>query len=203
MIRHVLLDADGVVQSLPGGWVPALERHLGAGAADFLAAASVDERPCLRGEGDFLDVLADHLSRRGATVEAADLHRAVWTSIVPEPDTLALAAQLRAAGVGVHLATNQERHRAAHMRQELGYDALFDHCLVSCDLAAAKPDPGFFEAALAVLDAPAREVLLVDDSAANVRAARAHGLAAEQWHLDDGIDELRARLAAYGLVRGR
>lgn len=203
MIRHLLLDADGVVQSLPGGWVPALERRLGEGAAGFLTAVAADEQPCLRGEGDLLDVLADHLARRGAAITASELHRAVWTSIEAAPETVALAAELRTAGVGVHLATNQERHRAAHMRGALGYDALFDRLLISCELGVAKPEPGFFAAALEVLGATPAEVLLVDDSPANVRAARAHGLAAEQWHLDEGIDVLRGRLAAHGLPTAR
>ena len=35
MIRHVLLDADGVVQHMPGGWVAAVERHLDVDAEEF------------------------------------------------------------------------------------------------------------------------------------------------------------------------
>ena len=42
---------------------------------------------------------------------------------------------------------------------------------------------------------PPDEVLFVDDNAANVEAARAVGLRAEQWHVDDGVDALRDQLA--------
>ncbi len=48
MIRHVLLDADGVLQSVPGGWVAAVEPFVGAGALEFLEQTWSDELPELR-----------------------------------------------------------------------------------------------------------------------------------------------------------
>jgi hypothetical protein len=35
-IRHVLFDADGVIQSLPGGWYAAIEPYVGERAEEFL-----------------------------------------------------------------------------------------------------------------------------------------------------------------------
>ena len=86
------------------------------------------------------------------------------------------------------------------MRAGLGYDDLFDESFYSCELGVAKPDPDFFGAALDRLDAPAPAVLFVDDSAVNVAAAREVGLAAECWHVDEGIAVLRERLAAHGVL---
>ena len=199
MIRHVLLDADGVMQHFPGGWVAALEEHVGADAEEFFRAASEDERACLRGEGDFLAVLARHLEARGVPVTADALHRAVWRSVHVEPSSVALVHALRDAGLRVHLGTNQEGHRASYMRTELAYDDLFDESFYSCDLGAAKPDAAFFTAVLDSLGAAAPEVLFVDDSEPNVVSARECGLAAEHWRIDDGIDTLRGRLGAHGL----
>jgi hypothetical protein len=34
-IRHVLFDADGVIQSIPGGWHTAMEPYLGERAQEF------------------------------------------------------------------------------------------------------------------------------------------------------------------------
>lgn len=199
MIKHVLLDADGVMQCLPGGWVAALEPHLGVRAEEFLAAVAADEQPCLRGNGDFLEAMRGRLAAFGLTGTARELHRAVWCSVQVEPTSVALVHGLRDAGCAVHLGTNQEAHRAAYMRDELGYADLFDSCFFSCELGAAKPEPEFFCRILDRLGCAAPDVLLVDDHEPNVVAARECGLAAEHWRLDDGAELLRRRLGTYGL----
>jgi len=200
MIRHVLLDADGVVQHMPGGWVAAVERQLDVDAEEFWDLATRDEVACLRGDGDFLEVLSGHLRALGASVTAEDLHRAVWRSVQVEPSSVALVHALRDAGLAVHLGTNQETHRAAYIRTELGYDELFDESFYSCELGAAKPDAEFFAAVLDRLGSAAPEVLFVDDSERNVVAARECGLAAEHWQIEDGIAVLHERLAGHGLA---
>jgi HAD superfamily hydrolase (TIGR01509 family) len=69
----------------------------------------------------------------------------------------------------------------------------FDALLVSCDLGMAKPDLEVFRHASQVAGAEPARCLFVDDTAANVAAARAVGL---QAHLFRGtsqlVDELRA-----------
>lgn len=200
MIKHVLLDADGVMQYLPGGWVAALEPHLGPRAQDFLADVARAEEPCLRGEGDFLDVLRDHLPAYGSALAPRELHRTVWCWVEVEQTSVTLVHGLRDAGYGVHLATNQEAHRASYMRRHLGYDILFDSCFYSCDLGAAKPGPRFFSGVLDRLGCSAPEVLFVDDHEPNVVAARECGLAGEHWRIGDGAARLRDRLAAHGVT---
>lgn len=197
--RHLLLDGDGVVQDLPGGWVGALRPFLGDRAEAFLAELAVDEQPCLVGDGAFLPVLEAHLARSGVARSAQQVHAAVWEHIELHQDTLLLVAQLRAAGAGVHLVTNQNPERAAFMRRTLGLDEAFDRCFFSHELGAAKPGVDFFAAVLGALGSSPREALLVDDSPRNVAAAREVGLLAEHWHHDDGVPALRSRLAAHGL----
>lgn len=36
MIRHLLFDADGVLQDIPGGWYAAMEPYLGGKSREFL-----------------------------------------------------------------------------------------------------------------------------------------------------------------------
>ncbi|VXC06662.1 HAD-IA family hydrolase [Nocardioides sp. AX2bis] len=199
-VRHVLLDADGVLQRVPGDWVALVEPWLGPDARGFLEGFWSEEMPALRGEGDFLSLLEDHLRRAGNPADPREVFEAVWLAIEVDPTSMALVDELRATGVGVHLGTNQERHRAAHMRTVLGYDDLFDVSCYSCDLGAAKPEPAYFERAVERLRDEAAGVLFVDDRADNVEAARSVGLRAEQWHLDDGHDRLRAVLAAHGVL---
>ena len=195
-VRHVLLDADGVMQELPGGWQAALEPFLGARSEEFLTALATDEQACLRGE-PFLPVLDGLLDRFGVGTTGAELHAAVWERIAVAPGSVALVRELRADGLGVHLATNQNPERAAYMRQALGYGDLFDEVFYSCELGVAKPEPAYFEAALATLGVTPDEVVFVDDSTRNVDGARAAGLRAEHWHLDRGHDDLRGLLAPH------
>ena len=48
-IRHVLFDADGVLQDVPGGYQAAAEPYLGERAMEFLHRAWDDELPALAG----------------------------------------------------------------------------------------------------------------------------------------------------------
>ena len=197
VIRHVMFDADGVLQELPGGWIAAAEPYLGERALEFLERSYAAQRPTLAGQGDHLEILAAVLAEFGITVPVADVYRAIWLRMEPAAASLAVVAALRQGGYGVHLGTNQERYRAAHMREVLGYDGLFDVSCYSWELGAAKPDPAFFaEAARRIGSAPA-EILFIDDSTANVAAARQAGLAAEQWTLDDGHEALHDLLARH------
>lgn len=199
MIEHVLLDADGVLQDVPGGWVSTLTPYLGERAESFIRESWADELPSLRGEVDFLELLAAQLRRHRLDVSAADLHAAVWCSIEVLPSSIELVHQLRAAGYGVHLGTNQERHRAAFMRTQLGYDDLFDVSCYSCDLGATKTDPAYFTQAVELIGADPASVLFVDDTEPNVQCARGAGLAAEQWHFERGEADIRSLLAAHGV----
>ena len=62
-----------------------------------------------------------------------------------------------------------------------------------------KPDAGYSAVALACLDQPPAAVLLVDDKAENVQAARRAGMAGVEYHLDAGVDVLRDRLRGCGV----
>lgn len=176
-----------------------MEPYLGDRAREFLHETWRDELPMLTGQGDYLPVLAAALARYGVTVPVEDVYRDVWHRIVVIAESVALVRALRATGYGVHLATNQERNRAAHMRAALGYDALFDVSCYSCDLGVAKPDPRFFAAAARRIGSEPPGILFIDDSAQNVAAARDVGLVAEQWCFQQGHDVLRQLLASHGV----
>lgn len=197
-VRHVLLDADGVVQDLPGGWWDAFAPFMAEPEALF-ARLSLDEQACIRGEGPFLPVLAEHLEALGVTASAQEVYDAVWCNIEIDPHVVALVGRLRASGVGVHLATNQNPERAAYMRAELNHDETFETSFYSCELGLAKPDAEFFTRILDTLHARPDEVAFVDDSERNVLAARDVGMSAAHWHLTHGIDQLRTRLGELGV----
>lgn len=192
-VRHVLLDADGVLQELPGGWHAALEVYAGKRTAELLAAIAMDEQSSVCGaEPAFFPALTKLLKKHKVSASALEVHQAVWERIDVLPHTADLVAELRRRGCGVHLATNQNPERAAYMRKKLGYDKLFDSSFYSCAVGHAKPDPAYFRKVLATLGAEPGEVGFVDDSAANVAAAREVGLVAHQWQYGDDVEVLRS-----------
>jgi putative hydrolase of the HAD superfamily len=182
-VEHVLLDADGVLQEIPGGWEAAVSPYVGDRWEDFLRRAWADEVPSLAGETDFLPVLGAVLAEYGVAAPVEDFHTDVWLRIQVAEESLDLVRSLKRAGYGVHLATNQAAARAAYMRSELGYDDLFDVSLYSHELGLAKPDPAFFREAARRIGVEPASILFVDDNERNVAGAREAGLAAEQWDL--------------------
>ena len=203
-LDHLLLDCDGVLQQVgDDGWRAEISRLLGARTEDFVRAIDTLEAPALRGEADFPVGLDALLADFGVDLDAAGLYAALWESMTVRCDAWLVAEQAAAAGVRVHLATNQHARRAALMRQTMGYEQITEHAFYSCELGAAKPDPAFFEAVLDRLDGATPErVGFVDDSPPNVEAAAALGLRSVRWHLDEGGDVLRERLRDAGLALG-
>lgn len=199
-IRHVLLDADGVLQELPGGWYAAMEPYLGDRAREFLHQTWKDELPMLAGSGDYMPVLAATLRSYGVVVPVAEVYAAVWKNIVVIEESIALVRTLRRNGYGVHLGTNQERYRGTHMRTVLGYDDLFDVSCYSYDLGVAKPDPAFFTQAAHRIGATPDSILFIDDTHQNITAARTAGMPAEQWSLPQGHDLLHTLFAKHGIT---
>lgn len=179
-----------------------MEPYLGDRAREFLLETWSDEKPCLRGEGDYLPELARALAAYGVAEPAEVVYAAVWHRIEVAEETVTLVHDLRAAGYGVHLGTNQEEGRAEYMRATLGYDDLFDVSCYSCELKAAKPDPEFFRRAAALIGSEPTTICFVDDTERNVAAAREAGLAAVHWELDQGHALLLDLLADNGVALG-
>jgi putative hydrolase of the HAD superfamily len=199
-VRHVLFDADGVLQELPGGWHTSMEPFLGERTHEFLLQTWSDELPTLRGEGDYLVLLETLLRRYDERLDVEQVYDAVWRNITVHEQSVQLVQTVRAAGYGVHLGTNQEQHRARHMRTALGYDDLFDVSCYSYDLGVAKPDPTFFVVAAERIGDDPAAIVFVDDSERNVAGAREAGMQAVHWDVTQGHDVLVAMLAAQGVV---
>lgn len=199
VIRHVLFDADGVLQEPPGGWYALMEQFAGERAREFLHHTWQKERSALAGVGDYRAALAADLRAFGIEAPVDEVLEAVWFRIEIDDVSLALVRRVRELGFGVHLGTNQDVLRAARMRHAFGYQELFDSCFYSCDLGVAKPDAGFFLEVARRIGADPAEIVFVDDSAENVAGARAAGLAGVHWCLDDGHAALRAELTGHGI----
>jgi len=199
-IQSVLFDADGVIQRPAAQRREAWQSLLGPGRSvdDFFSAVLRAERPAWLGSANFIESFSG-LLLEWRCVGTLDDALAAWTMIEPDLEMLNAVAALRQRGVACHLATNQEPIRAAYMSERLGYQGLFDREFYSCRLGFAKPDAAYFQTLLARLALPPTAVLFLDDKEANVAAARAVGLNAEQFVVEARSSQLDPILAAYGL----
>lgn len=195
-ITTVLLDADGVFQHPPdfdGRMAVLLEGR--ATTSELLDV----ERPSLAGgsglRGD-LDLFARSRGIRATPQEFLD----VWLDVKPDIGVLALCDELRAGGLRVYVASNQQEIRGAHIAANLGYEAHFDGQFYSFMLGVAKPDHAFFEAIVGELGVTGAETLFVDDVEENVEAARTVGLTAELHDPSLGAGGLASTFRRFGLL---
>lgn len=193
--RVLLWDADGVLQHPSGDaaatWLTRLDAWGGKGFAEAVFAA---EKPALRGEARFRDVLDELLATwPGATADVDDL-LGLWEEVERDDAAIALVEEVAASGVSCVLATNQQDYRRDFLRENFGYDDVFARSFYSCDLGAMKPEPEYFARVLAALDVAAVDAAtigFVDDSAANVETARRLGIRAVHHDPSTGVDGLR------------
>ncbi len=200
VIDTVLFDADGVIQRPTIDWRATLATFIrpDQSAEEFVDDLMVSERPSIRGEGDFRAAVAEVLARWESATPVEEAIQP-WRSFEADPVVVDLIHQLRKAGIGCHLATNQQLYRRGIMQDERRYGELFDQTFYSCDLGVAKPEPAYFHAILDSVGKQGSSVLFIDDNEPNIKGALTAGLHAELYDLSEGTDALRALLARYGL----
>ena len=114
-MRALLLDADGVLHRVAGGWEQEFSRLFGDDAEAFIDVAFSSEDAALRGEEEFADRLATILAKHGwgeRHAVSVDDVLSVWLAIDVYDESFDVVRVLRAGGLPVHLATNQHRLRA-------------------------------------------------------------------------------------------
>ena len=192
----VMFDFGGVICTpQPEQDVAALAATAGTTAGEFAAAYWPSRRAydaaALTTAAYWHDV-ARRLGTSFTAAQVAGLTRldvASWQHL--QDGTVRLLADLRARGVRLALLSNAP-HEVARGIAGLPVAGYFEHLLFSCDFRSAKPDPGCFGQALGALDAPAEEVIFIDDREENVRAAAGLGMRAI-WFT--GPEQARASLA--------
>ncbi|KQZ88494.1 hypothetical protein ASD62_03350 [Phycicoccus sp. Root563] len=198
-VQHVLFDADGVMQFIPGGLHLGLVPAFGERALAFAQQPWHSDPAFLTGFDDYPARLAEELALTGVDLSADDAFSLMWERVELVPEAVQVVHDLASAGYRVHLATNQERRRANFMREAVGYDTMFEMSFYSCDLGVAKPDRAFFDEVLRRLRAAPDEVLFIDDHELNVMAAASAGMRATQWHNLQPTEELFEAFNRHGV----
>ena len=128
-----------------------------------------------------------------------------WVETIGGPieENVALLRRLKAAGRPVYALSNFASVKFAIARRMFDFLNEFDLCVISGHVGVVKPDPRIYEILIERAGRNPGELLFVDDSLANVRAAEAAGMGA--IHYAPGVDlehELRLRGRAPRVSRG-
>lgn len=205
-IENILFDADGVLQYPTRHWQPALqsvltledESQAKALVEDILEA----EAEVLESATGFVERLEAKLAKWGRASFLAETLN-VLHAIEIHQDVMQTVQAVRRLGIPCHVGSNQQALRARHMSEGLNYRLLFDREFYSCFVGAAKPRVAFFEAVIAQLGCDASAILLLDDRAENVEAAKQAGLNAMLYFGRDGAASLRRQLSRLGILVDR
>lgn len=118
------------------------------------------------------------------------------TLVRPVPGMAELVAALGAGGTRLVGLSNWSAETFHHAAVAAPAIELLEDVLVSGHVRLIKPDPAIFALLISRFDLDPARSLFVDDSPANVEAAREFGLHA---HLFRGVEGLRAELLARGV----
>jgi putative hydrolase of the HAD superfamily len=199
----LVFDLDGVVSlAQPGAaepWYATLQEDWGLSheemARDFFTR---DFLAVLQGRLDLYVALHAYFEPRGLA-DRMEEFVTYWfeKDARIDQDVLAQAAGWRRrTGGRCFIASNQEHHRIAYLRDRVGLGAHFDEIVYSAELGVCKPDRVFFTNAQQRMGvAAAQSILFVDDRTDNVDGARMCGWRAMLYR---GPESLARALAQWG-----
>ncbi len=197
-LAGVLFDKDGtlvdfdltwgraghvVIHDLGGGDAAAVARLVDAMHYDVAGRRFAATSPLIAGAPDtYVHLWAEALGRRGDPAMLDDLNHAfteaTLQALAPLGDPDAVLLELKARGLRLGLATNDNEASARRQLATLGLDAHMDFVAGYDTGHGGKPDPGMVLAfARAIGVAPGR-VAMVGDSPLDLMAARSAGAVA-------------------------
>ena len=183
-VRAVVWDFDGVLNRAgrPDAagvfpWQTVIARELGVDAVAMGKAVFGPNKAALfTGKEDVLDRLAAWAEAAGVDVAPEDVLE-LWfeTDHDPDPDLERIVELLAQGGVVQAILTNNEARRARWIAQDAGWAERVDAIFASGETGLMKPAAAAFEAVEKALDMEPFEILLIDDTPANIAAAEKRG----------------------------
>lgn len=200
-IRNIMFDLGVVLVHLDYG--PARERCLAycppdglARAADFLQLLGrspvVDayERGDITAR-DFFRYFVEHTGFSGDFETFAE----IWRSVFRENEPMIDFGRELAARYPVYFMTNASDLHVPWIFTRFPRLNFFRDVACSCYIRAAKPDPAYYQRALAQFGVPAEESLFIDDRPENIESARRLGFHCVLYESpDQAISAARALL---------
>ena len=181
-VKAVVLDADGVV-ILGEIFTSRVEREHGIPKEKTMPFFDSVFMECLTGKADLRQELKKVIldwGWKGSTDELLEYWFRGESNM--NKDLARYMGELRTFGISIFLATNQEKHRTEFLKNEMGFNDIFDGIFSSCDLGIRKPNPEFFRVVARSISNEfgigANETVLWDDSQENVDSAIKSGMKA-------------------------
>jgi epoxide hydrolase-like predicted phosphatase len=183
-VKAVVFDIGGVLEHVddaawPQLWVSRWERRMGKPPGSVLSALARDEPTGAAETGELSEAaLRDRYARAlGLDDDRADEMMAeMWDAYCGRLDVVMrdFVAGLRRRFTTAILSNSMDGARREEQRRH-GFEDLVDVVVYSHEEGVAKPDPAIFRLVEERLGMEPPELVLVDDSAINVEAARACG----------------------------
>ena len=136
-----------------------------------------------QGAAKFAGVKISEAAVRQFITRESDL----WTR--PNPEVLALAREIKAAGRKIAILSNMTFELLAILRAKFDWLDEFDVRIWSCEHGCAKPDDSIYRGCLDALGCDPGDALFFDDRARNVESARRLGIDA---HVFESAAQARA-----------
>jgi putative hydrolase of the HAD superfamily len=198
-ITTLFLDIGGVL--LNNGWDHIARRRV---AKHFkLEWAEMEERHRLtyetheEGKLTFDQYLDRVVFYRKRPFTRAQFRRFMFAQSKPYPETIALFAQLKARyGLKIAVVSNEAREVNAYRIRKFKLDRFVDSFVSSCFVHLRKPDAEIFRLALDISQAPARQVVYIENTPMFVQIAEGMGI---RSILHTDYKSTCAKLASLGL----
>ena len=198
----VLCDVDGVLRHWPAS--DGLERAHGLPPGTFWDVAFAPGRllPAITGEvsdEEWRAAVAGDLAKVCGSAERARAAVAAWSDLLPRVDheVVALLARVREV-VPLALVSNATSRLEWDLARQ-GLAELPTTVVNTSRIGVAKPDPRVYRIAAERVGVPVARCLFVDDTAANVEAARAAGMPALHFRRFADLDTALAPLLSGAL----
>ncbi|MEU8868803.1 HAD-IA family hydrolase [Streptomyces umbrinus] len=191
----VLCDVDGVLRHWPANDEIEQAHGLPAGALAAAAFAPARVHPAVTGEitdEQWRSAVATDLANTYGSKEQAHAAVAAWSELVPLVDLELVDLLTRVRDVAsVALVSNGTTRLEQDLARQ-GLDSLAHNVVNTARIGVAKPHPRVYRIAAERVGATPERCLFIDDTEANVTAAREAGMAALHYRQ---LDELRMALA--------
>ena len=127
----------------------------------------------------------------------AQFRRFMLAQSKPYPAMIELVVQLKAQhGLKIVVVSNEARELNEYRIREFKLDGFVDSFITSCFVHVRKPDADIFRLALDIAQAPARQVLYIENTPMFVQIAENLGI---RSILHTDYESTRTRLASFGL----
>lgn len=198
-IRSVILDFGGViVHPQKKNFVDNINKILNRSPSDFMDVYRGNRTNYDNGRNTGVEYWSNILRHIGYPINKHKIEALIvediksWTEINPE--LIQFISDVRKRVHNLSIISNMPEDILDYIRNNFQWLDYFDEHIWSCEVGVVKPNPGIYEHCLDKIGIPAHECLFVDDSIANVEAAKRCGLNAIHFRsFSQFADELEGK----------